>query len=206
MSFHDILFPLRVGFGAKGGPRRRTQVVTTGTGHEERNTSWADSRRRWDVGTGIRDMREAEEVAAFFEGRRGRLYAFRFRDPIDHKSCALRDQPQATDQTLARADGTRRTFQLIKSYDVLAPYPRPITHPVAGSVLVAVNGAPATGWTVDHSTGAVTFDVAPADGAIVSAGFAFDVPVRFDTDDLDLEFHGGRLAAVPSVPVVEVRA
>jgi len=61
-----------------------------------------------------------------------------------------------------------------------------------------------SGWTVDVATGLVGFSVAPANGAAVTAGFLFDVPVRFDTDRLDVELTSFDGAEAPSIPLVEI--
>ncbi len=75
-----------------------------------------------------------------------------------------------------------------------------------GTVVVAVAGAevPDTEFSVDALTGVVTFDVAPADGAAVTAGFLFDVPVRFDIDRLEVELTSFDAAEVPAIPLIEV--
>ena len=83
---------------------------------------------------------------------------------------------------------------------------REIRKPVGGTVLVAVDGAEATGWSCDHATGTVTFDAPPADGTVVTAGFEFDVPVRFDVDRIAVSVDSFEAGQVPDVPVVEVRA
>ncbi len=83
---------------------------------------------------------------------------------------------------------------------------RTITKPVAGTVALALNGVPQiTGWTVNTSTGVVTFAPAPAPGAAITAGFEFDVPVRFDTDTLDVTLDLERLGSITSIPLIEVR-
>lgn len=202
-AFHDVLFPLSVGLGARGGPERFTEIVELASGHEERNSPWAHSRRRWDAGPGVRSADDLALLTAFFEARRGRLHAFRFRDPADHASCLPSAQVSASDQLLGLGDGTRTHFSLLKRYgEGQGGYLRPIALPVAGSVLVAVNGA-AADFTLDGAE-IVLAEPAP-DGASVSAGFRFDVPVRFDTDRLEIALDAFRAGAVFSVPLVEVR-
>ena len=82
-DFHEVRFPLDVALGSRGGPRRLTEVVTLASGREHRNSRWADSRRRYDAGLGVRTLDALHAVVAFFEERRGRLYGFRFRDRVD---------------------------------------------------------------------------------------------------------------------------
>ena len=78
-----------------GGPERRTEIVTLGSGRERRNARWAHARRRYDAGYGVTTLDALHEVIAFFEERRGRLYGFRWRDRADWKSCAPSQKPVA---------------------------------------------------------------------------------------------------------------
>ena len=207
MAFHEVRFPDNISRGARGGPERRTQIVELASGDEERNASWANSRRRYDVAYGIRRADDLAAVVAFFEARNGRLHGFRFKDWGDHKSCLPSGTPSPTDQTIGTGDGTTTAFQLVKRYTSGSQtWIRTITKPVAGTVLVAVDGAPLTsGWSVDTATGVVTFAAAPGVGVAVTAGFAFDVPVRFDTDALDVTLDLERLGSITSIPLLEIR-
>jgi uncharacterized protein (TIGR02217 family) len=203
MSFHEIRFPTAVAFHATGGPERKTEIVTLGSGFEERNAVWANARRRYDAGTGIRTLDDIHAVIAFFEARLGRLYAFRFKDPLDFKSCAPFGTPAPTDQQLTAID--THTFQLAKTYTSgPSSWTRTIAKPVAGTVRIAVAGAEqTTGFTLDTTTGRVTFTSAPS--APVTAGFEFDTPVRFDTDTLTINLADFTAGELPNVPLVEVR-
>lgn len=209
MAFHEIRFPLDIAFGSSGGPERRTEIVTLGSGHEERNSPWAGSRRRYNAGYGLRALDDIHVLIEFFEARHGRLHGFRWKDRADWKSGAPGVSIAATDQTLGAGDGTRTAFQLVKTYaSGGASYTREIAKPVAGSVRVAVGGVEkteGTDFSVDHATGIVTFAAPPAGGASVTAGFEFDVPVRFDTDFLDIDLGAFEAGSVPAVPVVEIR-
>jgi len=209
MSFHEVRFPAALSFGSSGGPERRTEIVTLASGFEERNTPWAHGRRRYDAGLGLRSLDDVHAVLAFFEARMGRLYGFRWKDWADHKSCAPSETPGPTDCALGVGDGARTAFQLVKPY-VSGPgrYERPITKPVAWTVRAAVDGVEmeeGAGVSVDHATGVLRFDVAPADGAQVTAGFAFDVPVRFDADRIEVNLAAFEAGEIPSIPVIEVR-
>jgi len=211
MSFHEIRFPTAISRGATGGPERRTDVVVLGSGHEERNSRWADSRRSYNAGYGIKTLDDLHAVVAFFEERRGRLYGFRWKDHGDFRSGPPSATPTALDQPLGVGDGETVVFQLVKRYgSAHAPWSRRITKPVAGTLLVAVDGTPVSvGAAVasDQTTGLLTFapDHIPAEGAVVTAGFEFDVPVRFDTDKLEVSLQGFSHGAIPSIPIVEVR-
>ena len=207
MAFHEVRFPDNISRGARGGPERRTQIVELASGAEERNASWANSRRRYDVAYGIRRADDLAAVVAFFEARNGRLHGFRFKDWADFKSCLPSQMPGPTDQPIGTGNGSATQFQLTKRYTSGAQsWTRAITKPVAGTVTIALNGTPqASGWSVSTTTGLVTFDTAPAAGAVLTAGFEFDVPVRFDTDVLDVTLDLERLGSITSIPLVEIR-
>jgi uncharacterized protein (TIGR02217 family) len=205
-GFHEVLFPLDIALKSAGGPERRTEIVSFGSGREERNARWAHSRRRYDAGYGTRTLDALRSAVAFFEERRGRLYGFRWRDRLDQTSGLSGITP--LDQGIGTGDGARRAFQLVKTYGgSFAPYQRPIDKPVAGSVRVAVNGSelPPAAFSCDATTGLVTLTAAPASGAAVTAGFRFDVPVRFDTDYLEVDLTAFAAGAIPKIPVVEIR-
>ena len=207
MAFHEVRFPDNISRGARGGPERRTQIVELASGAEERNASWASSRRRYDVAYGIRRADDLAAVVAFFEARNGRLHGFRFKDWADFKSCLPSQTPGPTNQPIGTGNGAATLFQLTKRYTSGAQsWTRVITKPVAGTVTIALNGTPqASGWSVSTTTGLITFATAPAAGVAVTAGFEFDVPVRFDTDVLDVTLDLERLGSITSIPLVEIR-
>ncbi|MCV6598441.1 MAG: DUF2460 domain-containing protein [Mangrovicoccus sp.] len=209
MSFHDVRFPASVSLGALGGPQRRTEIVALANGFEERNTPWAHGRRRYDAGLGMRSMADIEAVIAFFEARQGQLFGFRWKDWSDYRSCPA-DQPVSpVDQDLGQGDGARQVFALSKLYrSGPASYLREITKPVSGSVRVARDGQELTAgvdFTVSAESGEITFASPPSSGALLQAGFEFDVPVRFDSDRLDISVAGFEAGEIPSVPVIEIR-
>lgn len=204
-GFHDLSFPVPVARGARVTTRRQTEIVTLGSGHEERNTRWRYAKRTYDAGGGVRSQSDLYAVQSFFEARFGQLYAFRFRDPLDHSSGAPGEPPSPTDQVLGTGDGSTLTFQLIKTYSDQEPKPlRPIKLPVAGSVQVAVDGALVAGATCDPQTGIVSLPTAPAEGVSITAGFLFDVPARFDTDRIDIDMTAFKAGSLPSIPLIEV--
>jgi uncharacterized protein (TIGR02217 family) len=209
MSFHDVRFPASLSFGSVGGPERRTEIVELMNGFEERNSPWAHSRRRFDAGLGLRSLNDVETLIAFFEARGGQLHAFRWKDWSDFKSCLATQSPTPLDQHLAWGDGVAKVFPLTKAY-TSGPYSyaRPIAKPVAGSVQVALAGDPKVEgleYSLDPVRGLVTFFEAPPAGAEVTAGFEFDVPVRFDTERIQISVESFRAGEVPQVPVIEVR-
>lgn len=207
MAFHEIRYPDSISRGAKGAPERRTRIVELASGDEERNASWANSRRRHDVSYGVRRADDLAAVVAFFEARNGRLHAFRFKDWSDYKSCLPSAAPAATDQIIGTGNGNTTAFQLVKTYASGAQsWARAILKPVAGTVTVSLNGiAQGSGWSVNTTTGIITFTVPPTTGAVIRAGFKFDVPVRFDTDELPVTLNSERTGSIPSIPLIEVR-
>ncbi len=208
MAFHEIRFPDNISRGARGGPERRTQVVELASGDEERNASWANSRRRYDVAYGIRRSDDLAAVVAFFEARNGRLFGFRYKDWADYKSSLPSTPTAATDQQIGTGTGSLNTFRLVKRYTSGAQtWTRTIAKPVTGTVRVALGTVEQmSGWTLDTTTGVVTFTTAPGSGVIVRSGFEFDVPVRFDTDMLDVTLDIERLGSITSIPLIEVRS
>lgn len=207
MSFHEVRFPTGIAFGSSGGPARKTEIVMLGSGFEERNAVWANSRRRYDVGYGVKSLDDIHSVIGFFEARRARLYGFRFKDFTDFKSCAPNGSVTPTDSSLGTGNGTATQFPLLKVYASGAgSWTRTIRKPVVGTVHVALNGAEQmSGWSVDTTTGVITFVSAPGSGVTVTAGFEFDVPVRFDTDALSINLESFRAGAIPAIPLVEIR-
>ena len=208
MAFDNVRFPVSISRGLAGGPERRTDVVMTASGREERNARWANSRRKYNAGYGVKSLDDINAVIAFFEERRGKLYAFRFKDYLDFKSCKPSQAVSATDQVIGAGDGVTAVFQLVKNYGATRPWARPITAPVAGTILISVNGMATTQFTGDATTGLITFNAGaiPPNGAAIAAGFEFDVPVRFDTDliKINLEHFAG--GDIPDIPLIEVRA
>jgi uncharacterized protein (TIGR02217 family) len=210
-AFHDVLFPLDIALKSAGGPERKTEIVMLGSGREERNSRWAHSRRRYDAGYGVKTLAALSAVVAFFEERRGRLHGFRWRDRLDHSSAPPDGAVLPFDQNIGTGTGAQTTFQLAKSYGFShAPYRRPVVKPVIGSVRIAVDNVEVTqgaAFVCDMTTGIVTFlpGHVPPNGAAVTAGFLFDVPVRFDTDYLEVDLSAFAAGAIPKIPLVEIK-
>ncbi|PYE86918.1 DUF2460 domain-containing protein [Phyllobacterium leguminum] len=209
MAFHEVRFPTDISRGAQGGPKRKTTVVSLASGFEQRNSQWADSKRAYNAGYGLRSIDDIHAVITFFEERRGRLHGFRWKDFADFKSTSPGKAISATDQRLGTGDGAKKEFQLIKTYgSAFLPWIREIRKPVSGTVVVAVSGTvqnPGTAYTIDETTGVVTFAAAPAKNALITAGYEFDVPVRFDTDELLVTLDMLVAGDIPDIPIVEIR-
>lgn len=206
-SFHDVRFPLSLSLEASGGPEWRNEIVGLLSGREKRNARQSASRRRYDVGTGLRSLEDMHALVAFFEARRGTLHAFRLQDPFDWKSCAIAGTPTANDQALGVGDGETTRFALTKIYgggdDAFI---RPIRLPQSGALLVAVDGVALSSgdFGFEADSGEVVLETPPVEGATVTAGYAFDVPVRFDVEHLTLSLAAFKAGQAPSIPLIEV--
>jgi len=209
MGFHEVRFPASLSFGSIGGPERRTDVVTLANGYEERNTPWAHSRRRYDAGAAMRSMDDIEKLIAFFEARQGQVYGFRWKDWSDFKSSRAGAAPAFDDQRIGVGDDATVAFQLFKTYrSGVQEAVRPVAKPVRGSVRMGLGGIEmreGVHYEVDDTTGIVTFAEPPNRDVTVTAGYEFDVPVRFDTDRIEVSLASFQAGEVPSVPVVELR-
>jgi uncharacterized protein (TIGR02217 family) len=207
-AFDNIRFPVAISRGATGGPERRTDIVTLASGREERNSRWADARRRYNAGFGVKSLDDLHELIRFFEERRGRLHGFRWKDHADWKSCPPLQPITPFDQLLGEGDGTTAAFQLVKRYGSgLRDQIRKITLPVADTVRVAVAGVETAAFSLDDANGVISFAAGhvPGAGAAVTAGFAFDVPVRFDTDHLAINLESFTAGVIPDIAIIEIK-
>ena len=204
-SFDDVLFPLSLGRDASVTPEFSTNVTITASGFERRNSLWSDARLRFDVGPGVRSEAELGELIGFFRARRGQARGFRLRDPSDFSSNGMTGTPTPLDQVIGTGDGANARFALTKHYgEDSEAQRRRITRPRTESLRISVDGVETGDFTLEP-LGFIALDVAPAPGALVRAGFVFDVPVRFAEDRLDIS--GAEFAAgeAPSVPLIELR-
>jgi len=209
MAFDEVRLPLRVSYGSTGGTQFMTEIVTIKGGYEKRNQNWSQARRRFDAKTGVRSAKDASLLMSFFQARAGRARAFRLKDWSDYSSASDGVSAHSySDQVIGTGDGSTKEFQLIKKYgDENISYKRDIRKPVENSVKISVDDVEYTSeWSVDNATGIVTFSQAPSLGAVIKAGFEFDVPVRFDSDILNIVAQNNNLAKVKNeIPLIEVR-
>jgi uncharacterized protein (TIGR02217 family) len=196
-SFEEIQFPSDISYGAVGGPVYSTDIVTTFSGHEQRNSNWQNARAKYNVASGVKTESQWQALIAFFRARRGKAVGFRFKDWGDYK---------AINQQIGVGNGSNKIFQLSKIYSSgSAAVARDIKKPVSGTVKIYVNSVLQASPAINHATGVVTLATAPTNGAIVTADFEFDVPVRFDTDELSLSLDSYDAANWSSIPLIEVR-
>lgn len=207
-GFHEVSFPMTLAFGATSGLERQNEIALLSNGFESRNARWRNARRRFDAGLGIKSAQDLYKLVAFFEARHGSLYGFRFKDPIDHLSCEYGQAVSSIDQQICVGDGLTNTFQLLKTYgDLGGASQREIQKPIDGTIRVAINGVEISNvdFEADYTNGKVTFSEPPATAAIITAGYEFEVPVRFDLERLDINlstFHAGH---IPSIPLLEIK-
>ena len=198
MSFEEVQFPTDISYGATGGPMFLTDVVTTVSGHEQRNAKWSQSRAKYNVASGIKTEAQWQALISFFRARQGKAVGFRFKDWSDYKAESVQ---------IGVGDDTTTDFQLVKIYTSGAvAVSRDITKPVAGTVDIYVDSVLQTsGVSVDTTTGIVTFTTAPAGAEVITADFEFDVPVRFDTDEMAVSMDSFDAGNWSSIPLIEVR-
>ena len=200
MSFAEIQFPSDISYGATGGPIYSTDVVTMFSGHEQRNSNWKNARAKYNIASGVKTEKQWQALIAFFRACKGKAIGFRFKDWSDYSAVA---------QQSGIGDGLTTEFQLVKFYSSgsAAVVARIIKKPVAGTVKIHINNnlRGTMNYSINYSTGIVSFTEAPVSGVIITADFEFDVPVRFDTDELQLSLDSFNSASWNSIPLVEIR-
>lgn len=205
--FDEVRFPTNIAFTSQGGPQRQSQVVFLGSGTRATNARWFGSVGSWDLVYGKKTLNELYVVGEFFEARNARLIGFRFQDRRDNLSCPPLNQPTPTDQQFGTGDGVTTVFQLSKTYTSgPSSYIKPIFKPVIGQVQIANNGAlvsPAA-YTIDFTTGLVTFTAAPASGHALRWGGQFDKPVQFGIDKLVVQLTDPGYGLIQSLPLLEM--
>jgi uncharacterized protein (TIGR02217 family) len=197
MSFHDVRLPEDVERGAKGGPRFKTSIRQLSSGHEKRNIEWEKARGEWDVGYGIQREIDLARVINFFYARLGQAHSFRFKDWSDYK---------LADSLCGTGNGVQTVFQCIKTYESGSyVYQRIITKPVAGLVVKLDGVVVPSGYTIDLTTGLITFSSPVANGIDVTISGTFDVHVRFNTDRLDISAESFESGAIPDISIIELK-
>lgn len=206
-GFHDVSLPNDFAKGAKGGPGFKTTVLTLSSGLEKRNIDWDVARAKYTVGMGLRNIGLVQHLIDFFRGRRGRAFSFRMRDWADYQI----PFPTRDPQFMGTGNGIAVSYQLVKDYgDAEGPYTRIITKPVDnGTIRLAVDGvekAETTDFTVNYTTGAITFLVPPGNGLDVFTLYAeFDVQVRFDIDDMEVAIEQVSSGSWDGITLIEVQ-
>lgn len=156
-SFTETQFPPEISQGSSGGASFSTDIVMTVSGFEERSGNWSEERNRFEALHENLNQEDFETILTFFKAMRGQLYGFRFKDWGDYKSCGVNSAPAFDDQTIGSGDGATLAYQLIKTYTQGFTYQRDIKKPVSGSVLAGISGLASTNFSVDTTTGIITF-------------------------------------------------
>lgn len=203
MSFDEVSFPLDISVGEKLSSNRLNQTYTLSSGFSVSKQTWQDSRKEINLSIVGKDVDDLYSLKSFFLQRKGQLRGFRFKDWGDYKSCDPKQTVSDTDQNIGTGDGTTTTFNLRKLYGT---YYKRIYKPVSGTVVISLDDvSQPTGWTVDTTTGVVTFSVAPTSGVVIKAGFEFDTPVRFDSEFLPITLNTTEIGEVTSINLVELK-
>ena len=182
-DFVDVCFPALYAQRATMGPDMDVVTITSDSGGTSRTLQFKEAKIRFTVEETEQSQAVMQTLLAFFYNRKGRLYGFRARDITDFQ---LLSEP-----TQQSADGVRTTFQLVKRYPSGAQTDvRTITKPCS-DLVISVGGVPATPPpSINFSTGIVTFASPPAAGAVITCTGTFDVPVRFDSDEVVFSIQG----------------
>jgi uncharacterized protein (TIGR02217 family) len=211
MGFHEVRFPTSISFNSSGGPGYNTNIIETDSGSDVRIARWSNAKRKYNVACGIRTQADLSLLLDFYLARQGPTYGFRYKDFLDFSSAANHyGTPANTDQQIGLGDAATTQFQLVKKYTSgSTTKTRTITKPVSATTIIAFDGAAqSSGWSVDTTTGIVTFTSAPGEDVVITAGFQFDVPVHFENDE-DLQrmsidsFNAG---SVSSIMLIELKA
>ena len=211
MSFHEVRFPVDISLNSAGGPGYNTNIIEIDSGSKVRLARWQNALRPYDISYGVRRQEDLAAIIDFYLARMGPVYGFRYLDPFDYTSCSDHiGTPVNTDQQIGLGDASTKNFQLVKKYTSGAyTKTRTITKPVADTVVIAFDGiAQESGWSVDTTTGIVTFTAAPGEDVVITAGFEFDVPVMF-VNDIDLtamNLEAFKAGSVPSINLIELIA
>ena len=204
-------FPDDIAYGSSGGPMYNTIVIQLKSGVESHNVNWSYPQHRYDVAYGVRTMDNLYSLLEMFHACAGRGYGFRFKDFTDCKSSGhYQTTVGATDQLLGTGNATLKVFQIIKTYEVGSlSRERAILKPVSGTVRVSIDDVEVEDddatypWSVDTTTGVITFTGSPPpDGDDVKAGYEFDVPCWFETDELSTQLTAYQQGEI-NVPIVE---
>lgn len=204
-TFVETQFPTDISYGSTGGSAFNTTIFEASSGWEQRNINWSVSKAKYDVSYSIKSKSQMDALVNFFMAMNGRAYSFRFKDWGDY---------QIANQVIGTGNSVATTFQLVKSYGVGSRvFTRTIKKPVANTVTyvtvggtVIPQGSGAGKYTLDTTTGIFTFGTPPTVGLpIVVQYIEFDVPVRFDVDELNLKQEFWTYESWDGIRLVETR-
>lgn len=216
MGFHEVGFPVTVGYGTVFAPGYKTSIVSLQSGAEERIQYISTPRHRYEISLRGRHQDDLAAVKRHYVARGGPANGWRLKDWIDYTSNADgHSTPTHLDQATVptTGDGSNVYFQLVKRYiSGSQNVVRTIQKPVSGSVVVSVDNVQQASpswsypWSVDTTTGIVTFTTPPPSSEVVRAGYEFEVPVRYDEgadEVLGLSLDSFERGSV-TIPVIEL--
>ena len=205
----NVRLPPDIEAGAEIGPSFQTSIIELTSGREQRNQDWSSERLRANISYGVMHDRNRNphpsgeidrtfmELLSFYRARRGMLRGFLFRNWSD---C------QADDVLIGTGDGVNRVFPLKIIYDDDGgSYERRITRPVASTIVVRVNDTVVTHTLADGGIITVTSTEPPAGGDEISATFEFDVPVRFNTDLMQVTMYWQQAGEINDIELIGIR-
>lgn len=195
VGFHNVRFPVDISYGSSGGPGFNTTVVDLASGHEQRNINWSLARAKYDAQYGVKTREQMEQVLDFFYARRGRAYGFRYKDWMDYR----------LERQVIGIAPENDILQVYKRYEPLTSYfyDRPLMKIVPGSIQLWADGVIQDASRVNVDTGIVNTN--GREGQTFEIECEFDVPVRFDTDDIAISHDDWELMSWPSIPLIELR-
>lgn len=192
-------FPDDISYGSSGGPNFKTWVFEGHSGKEQRQIGWATSKARYDVSHAVKDKADMDTLRAWFYAMQGRAYGFRFKDWGDY---------ELVDEQIGVGDTVETVYKIIKTYTTgVNSYIRRIFKPIGTGFVVKVNGVVqtlTTHYTIDTTTGTITFVTPPGAALPITVTGEFDVPVRFDTDAFTASHEGFLMESWGSIGLVEL--
>jgi uncharacterized protein (TIGR02217 family) len=199
-------FEPAISYGSTGGPGFNTTVFEGHGGVEQRGRNWATTKGKWNVAHGIRDTADFEAIRKMFMAVYGKAIGFRFKDWGDYQ--------MALEIATPLGDGVTTIFKMQRTYTSGAlSYTRRIFKPVSGTIHVFDDGvertvgtADANRVTIDYATGKMTFgaSIIPVAAHVITVTGEYDLPVRFDTDFLDVSQENFDMETWNNIPLVEL--
>ena len=195
MNYHDISLPKFIEIFVVGRFEFATSYVSTLSGREVIKLDREDAKQKYLVKNCRLSQAEFEQFNNFFRARRGRQFAFRFRDYSDYN---------VNKQFIAKGDGRCLEFQLFKLYDdPIAPYVRNITKPVKDSIKLYINDKEAEAL-IDYNTGVIQLNSLLLQDQVLVADFMFDIAVRFNHDSFEYIYSKDGSIELSTIELVEV--
>lgn len=193
--FIEERLPTEIAIKMSGGPEFSTTISECVGGIEYRNINWPKPRNRYTISKTLCTKQEISLIQNWFRISAGKANGFRFKDPLDH---------QSENEFIAKANGQDKEFQLIKSYSI-GSYKniREIKKPASKTVYIYLDGKKAQA-KIDLSKGIIIFNEPPINGQVITANFEFDIPVRFDSDLLQISCAANNLFIVENLDLIEI--